>query len=624
MAQAARTQQAKVHAVSLEQVVDARGGALKPFVGGVFANRATVAAHGDVAGTQAARAKDSIALAGQVSHSPSGEPTVRVQRGGMSAPRYSVLEAAQLAPAAARFYDMAGAEALPFVAGAASFRPAPPWARRWWLRPRRHVSLAPLRASGRHSTWGELRGGAAAAGMSPVARVLGGGREIPGGFALASLQAGPSTFAGASAQAAAAPGRAPSGATWRLAIDGGSDLPLGATFSRYEAFAGGRAVQATSDMRATRSEFRPVIAGGTGGERPSELAQAVDGLVWVTLPNDVAAVQAPSTDEMGLAAVPSRRAAMVPAGLAFQSIAGVVAGARRAAGAVGSTAQVGRGLVGPRGELLAGGDVGVSAGGQVAAGALGRTTSGASTAAAVASQARVDVGTAGGAERYAAEPGVLASAAGGLTGRSMAGATYDGATFAQALRSGFLGNVEASGARAAQLGSVQSPALAAVAARGEAEGSIAGRWVEAALRGNALERGLRAARFLDGMVGEGNYGRIESERQLLAMVREPSVAEAVSGQEVGAEAPRAGRLAARRLAPVAVGRAGGVQSMLGRAEMKPASVRAPQPGRPLVASSDVQRAQVAGVAATERGSVQLGGPDVRLSDARVWRCRAGS
>jgi len=680
------------HALSLEQVVPG-GGALRPFVSGVF----PAAAGASVGAQTSAKQSESLAFAAQVTHLPNGVPTVRVQRGGMSAPRYSVVEAARpVRPATARFVGgpTATPGAMDFSAaeqtGAAIMAPAASLARISLVGPGRSEAqdALPRTASGPSATFGSPSG--SAMNLSEASfREMGmaahsgswlggaGGRdgllvvpnEIGGGFVLASLGAVSSIAAdpgvrGGSGAASVAPaagavvlaGRA---GDWRLAIDGGADLPLGATFSRHEVFAGTRASQAAGDMRATRNDFRPVIAGG-GGERASELAQALDGMVWVTLPTDTEPLI--GAESLGLTAVPSRRrAAMVPAGLALQAIAGVVANSRRASLGADQVA------VAATQRLLEAGSI--------TATSLGRFQGGTATSqlgfegglVAATAQGRLEGGSLSPAEmvrisqaneaRAASRGEALRQEVGTTTQRveprqvgralpmpsslsqgptietrfvqSAGRVSFDATAFAEALRSGFLGNVS-NGVRgpaiASEIGNAESPTFAAVAARGEAGSvSLVGRHIEAALRADGVERGLRAARFLDGVVGQGGYGRIESERELLSIAKEQAVPVATETGDLLAARP--GR-AARRLSTGAIGRAGSIGATIGKAEIRAGVVR-PEPNVATVAgrvgaSGYVSLPTLRGqrMSTEDAFSGVSGAADARLSSARIALSRA--
>lgn len=363
--------------VSLDRVVPPAGG-LRPFVGGVFQSS------GEVGPNRSATLRGGVgpvALATEVTHAPNGQAVVRVRRAGMSAPRYAVVEAeragGQWSMSAGALptggvqgpVGLAFAEGRSFGAGdlrlaqgpiGSDFRGAQASVGAGELRGAQPFGTGELRGAAPSIGANELRGAlpsigvsdprslqatigpselrAAEASIGPrdvlTGAALGAGdglsrgsiSEAPRGLGAGFSEIMPVVGAGAEGAALSYAGGAGGVRTgWRLAADGGSDLPLGATFSRHEVFAGTRAAQGVADVRALRSEFRPSVARGDE-PRPSELAQVLDGMVWVTLPEDGSA---PATGEemaaMGLAAVPRRRAAMVPAGLAFQSIAGAIA-----------------------------------------------------------------------------------------------------------------------------------------------------------------------------------------------------------------------------------------------------------------------------------------------------------
>jgi|GEM_PF-2259418 len=683
------------HSVSLEQVVNAGGGALRPFVAGVFSKTS-------VNQSSAAQA-ESISFASQVTYLPSGQQAVRLQRGGMSAPRYAVVEAGR--PAAVRGGvgsntqdDRAAGEGAREAGKPGTFADTVLGTSGGVQRA---TSVRRELGEIRVSAGGSLAGNADDLGHSGVRGIRGqlpGVSDIGGGFVLASLNgagmlgsavSAPSSAsaagvvasgdvqlngAGSSASARSEAARGGS-VDWRLAIDGGGDLPLGATFSRHEVFAGTRASQGAGDMRATRNDFRPVIAGGDSA-RPSELAQALDGMVWVTLPTDSEPMTA--AESMGLSAVPSRRrAAMVPAGLALQSIAGVVASARRSlagspmsmqalleggsltaaevtlisqatqvrgpnglekgqissasAQGIGQASDVGRplGASSLAGASLVGGISSITMGSGAAliagtpsvssagAGAIGNTDAGAIGKTGAAVIGNLGAGLVGNAGSFV--DGIVS----GQVRRASLSSSFDSSMFVQALRSGFLGNVAIASVRgsamAAEIGSVETPTFAAVAARADGGGvSLAGRQIEAALRADGVERGLRAARFLDGAVRQGGYGRIDGERELLSIAMEPAAPTAEGGEVARVR----GGSAARRLTAAAIGRAGTVAATLGQAEIRQGAVR------PQASAASIRASHEAGgrEQATGLGSMAFVGAgesaDARISNARVAMSRA--
>lgn len=536
-----------VPSMSLDAVVPA-GRGLRPFVGGVFHSL----------GSQL----HSVPLAASFAHLPSGEAVVRSQRTGVSAPRYSVIES----PLMTRILSGAQRAAVD--------------------------AAAPV--GGRSSVFGARlqAGGLAAPVVGSSARAHDAGDTVGLSSSVGSVgpaQMGPAAvgraesglgavghewFAadGRGMEGAVGPVHAPSlGAprAWRLAVDGGADLPLGASFSRHEVFAGGRMAQGAADMRALRPDFRPVVAGEPGPQR-SELAEALPGMVWVTLPNQASLTA--GGDDLGLVAVPSgRHAAMVPGGLAFKSIAGVVATQGRDAARAMAPSVVG---------------------GAARIDVAGDTQFVGPRATPVESSQRAGVVTSYEAPRLSALDGGVVSRATERFALRNARIIDEGA-LTEALRSGFLGNavgtrsigredvqnqamtgayarsvggvaaVASEGVTAPVIGDVGTPAIEAIAARGG--DSVMARWVSAALKSEGPAMGLRAARFLEGAV-TGGYGRVDSERALLSMVREASAD--VAGGSEGSIGDRRPDVLTRRTGKAAVG-AEGTTSVV---HVRPASV----------------------------------------------------
>lgn len=105
---------------------------------------------------------------------------------------------------------------------------------------------------------------------------------------------------------------------WVSAADLGPALPLGASFSRHEAFVGERLLaQDRGALDARAQGFVPLLAGKSQRSRASELSYAVDGKVWVSLADEVGSAEA--SERLGLSLVPRRAAAMVPAEQALQA-----------------------------------------------------------------------------------------------------------------------------------------------------------------------------------------------------------------------------------------------------------------------------------------------------------------
>lgn len=570
-----------VATVALDQVVPA-GRGLRPLV---------------------ARARDgervasgNLALASSVVHLPSGEVVVRTQRTAISAPRYAMIDAAPIhlggdarlasTPSVGRFGEIfASAGVVPAA-----------------LRSERTgvtatgVDVGPL-----GGTSDALRGLGQAGGATTGLRA---GALGPVGTGEGIARGGVVEAAAANRGAGAVPqlsstdeGRVlmSSLGGWRLAVDGGADLPVGATFSRHEVFAGGRAALNAADVRALRQDFRPVVA-GEPGERRSELAEALQGMVWVTLPHEAAANA--GVEDLGLSAVPSgRRAAMVPAGLAFASIAEAVAQSGRRGPAIAAE-------MAPASLAVVGG----TTGGGVAAArpALGAApaTSGGIFERGAQLPGRTVGGTATQRIEGARELAAM-SARPALVEHDVIG----GASFMDALRSGFLGAVTAIRSTGGQDGAGLEGFVASQGAE-----SFVSRWVGDALKSEPSQ-GLRAARFLSDAVA-GGYGRIDSERTLLSIAREseaPSAAVAEAGVG-GARRQKGLRL------PGADVRGG-----VGDGAAASAVVRAGfQPARVMAGAVVPSVARGAADAASEAAVFGGHGNDVRarMSEARVALARA--
>lgn len=253
----------------------------------------------------------SASIASEVVYAPNGVAVPRVQRGSGFAPRISV---AQLGELAALGGFSAGAFLSGQTGGADPVGGSAPSLRGEQLAPALLGGVAAPRA-GAMAASGEVARAARTGAMGAGATVPGAVRSSASG----SLSAAPS---------------------WRLAADAGPDLPLGASFTGPEVFSALVRSQQSNDVRQTGVGFRPTVAassratGGAvspraaqlaGGVASSRLAELVDGLVWVSLPNEGQALggqgASDSLEGMGLSAVPTgRRSAMVPASVALGAI----------------------------------------------------------------------------------------------------------------------------------------------------------------------------------------------------------------------------------------------------------------------------------------------------------------
>lgn len=527
-------------AVSLDRVVPPVGG-LRPFVGGVFQSAGEARVY---RGETRRGSVGPVALATEVTHTPNGQAVVRVRRAGMSAPRYAVVEAAR----AGGQWSMAGdvlqgpmarpADAGPsfgsrdlrsaqtpvgtsdFRAVQSSFgtnelRGALPSLGADGLRgPQTSMGTSDLRAAQPPSGTSEAPAARAPIGTGEprAAEAPIGSREFLAGAALAAgdvlgrgsasdatrfVGAGFSEFmpvvgSGGESLALSYAGDAGGVRTgWRLAADGGSDLPLGATFSRHEVFAGTRAAQGVADVRSLRSDFRPTVARGDE-PRPSELAQVLDGLVWVTLPEDGGAPGAGGeAAALGLAAVPRRRATMVPAGLAFQSIAGVIASradARMAAGPVSAASR--EGLRGT--STVAGAPAGFGA------------TAAMAPVGGVATTATVPVRDQGGPATVAGLS--MAPVSGGLQAgdRARSASGFDVGAFTLALRSGMV-----RGTVPSATGAYGEALVSLVDAGGEARTRLAGPGSVTSIGAAEAAIGVRPQSGFEAAIGGRSQGGLE-------------------------------------------------------------------------------------------------------------------
>ncbi|MFO0749647.1 MAG: hypothetical protein U1F43_28850 [Myxococcota bacterium] len=337
-------------------------------------------------------------------------------------------------------------------------------------------------------------------------------------------------------------------ASWRLAADGGRDLPLGATFSGTEVFGATRAMDAGVDFRSLRNEFRPLIAQTPEDKvvRESRLAGALDGMVWVTSPtNAEAGLEGVSgTRDLPMAAVPSgRNATMVPAGSAFASIAVAAASGRVGAAAAGDQAEL-MGAVQGRDSYPAG---------------TARSGWAPSTTAALASTGAADDALRmmrSGMLRSDAVPTMAAGVDPAVSGfrvtstpmsarvalsASGVGAPVLGASDAQLFTAAGVSGVDA----ARGIGMTAESATAAVGGEpgsptaGLARTSLAPRWLESVLRTPDARTGNGVARWVQEAVAQAGYGRLDDTRVMLALA-EARTAEArerdVASDEVGSTA----------------------------------------------------------------------------------------
>lgn len=109
---------------------------------------------------------------------------------------------------------------------------------------------------------------------------------------------------------------------WRLAADGGQDLPLGASLTAAEVLSGTVTRRRTAALGTSKfEEFRP-LAAGTGQQRVAPtMDSALPGVSWVAMAEPSANGAFFAADEMGvpLATQPTTRpAAMVPSALALE------------------------------------------------------------------------------------------------------------------------------------------------------------------------------------------------------------------------------------------------------------------------------------------------------------------
>jgi len=412
------------------------------------------------------RAPRSLDFADRIAFAPSARPVAHVQRGAVSAPRMSVTT----------------------VAGEV-------------LSPRDNLV------------------GAASAGGIQALSAMRGGYISPAAATAAHAQGGGALSSASLFSALATEGRALSG--WRLAADGGADLPIGASFGRAEVFGATRQIDARNDMRTLGREFRPVIARSAEDAmgRPNRLADAVDGLVWVSAPltaSDASAIG--QVADVQLSAVPSgRRAAMVPAGAAFAAITRAAAGqtARGLSGDVRPALRVANSGYANVFDLLRSGVV-----------------------------ARTGVASRRDEARREAVAGrdVLSS----LQARLSASEALSAATIGRTTSAVGVLSTAQQGIAAAQ----------PLADKSASASALNPRWLDAVLADSSTVTALRASRWLEDVIVQGGYGRVDDLRVMLAMAKVAGPVEAESasaGDAPGATArsfQRMSRFAAQPSAAV--------------------------------------------------------------------------
>ncbi|MBL8783386.1 MAG: hypothetical protein JNJ59_00685, partial [Deltaproteobacteria bacterium] len=508
-------------AMSLDHVV-ANAAGLRPFVGGVFSSpEASLGTSERLLATAGPRAHG-VLFASDVAHDRAGQAIPKVQRGSMFAPRSMLVEGHVASRNALGGAGGAGLSTDAFLDRVAQVRTSQSGVDAY-------VGASTLASSdgARDGRPGQV---AAAAGQMGVwaSPPSNGSGPVPDGVttrgAFGGAGAAPLGFAADSSFAMAGVGA--SAASWRLAVDGGPDLPLGATFSRHEAFAGERLNPEAQVSEGGAAAFRSLVAGGES--RPSELAQALDGMVWVTLPQDGGG--APTVGEgLPLAALPrGRRAAMVPASLAFRAMKG----SSQRAGEIAAL-RSGGSVAGPESVPAA-----RTVGAQAVPGVVGATAAAGAQASAFASRTS------------AFEGRVLAAL---RSGRLESIAAADGAEHATSSR--FLSSLVRD---AASVSAVSSPVLAADAVRGTSVGALAlagdrrmttgGGAIGGVERAAMVEQqqSMRAARFLERAVAQDGYGRIESERELIRQIAERELGSSdVATASTGGAASRRARGAVR-------------------------------------------------------------------------------
>ncbi|MCC6622614.1 MAG: hypothetical protein IT385_15230 [Deltaproteobacteria bacterium] len=295
--------------VSLDRLVPdtARGTGLRPFTAGVFPPAQTAKTRspggrgaGFVrAGTAAPKdegTRNHIQVAAELRYTPSGEQVPAVQRSAMGAPRIAIHTMRVGSPA-----GMLAPERL-MVGG-----------------------LVPegTRFLGRVG----LPGGVAGRSGGVDSRMAGTALDIQG---LPRVGARTSLVVNEEGVEAGVPSsRLGAPSVWRLAADGGPDMPLGAAFSKAELFGATHTIAQEVDVRGARGDFRALIAQPREEKaaRANRLAGAVDGLVWVTTPvepgpeSTTQTAVAAGVDRLPMAAVPrGRSATMIPAGSALAAI----------------------------------------------------------------------------------------------------------------------------------------------------------------------------------------------------------------------------------------------------------------------------------------------------------------
>lgn len=472
-------------------------------------------------------------IASEVVHAPNGIAVPRVQRGSGFAPRISV---AQLGGLAGLGGVSAGSFQLGQVGQAGSADPV--------------GGTAPTLRGGQLAP--TFQGGATA----PRAGTVGAPGERIGAGLMGAATAASSAIRGTSNAAA----------SWRLAADAGPDLPLGASFTGPEVFSALVRSQRVDDVRQTGVGFRPTVAspsgltGGAvapraaqrdGGLASSRLAELVDGLVWVSLPNEGQALggqgASDSLEGMGLSAVPTgRRSAMVPASVALGAISS------RATSHAAAVAYANAGRDGSP---------------MVSSGAGVRTIAGERGLSVASSGLSSDTGAV--AARFAAEP--LFGGGGSSEVPESASAALQAARFANrienatgraALSAGLVPQVPSSlvsGATAQAIASDDARmAFPSALSAGRGLGTTSGgatapiglRSSDGGFRGrDGWTPGLisdRLAQTVEGAVNSG-YGRLDSERVMLA-ASAPEAQPMVAGAAEGEQTAGMRRGAPRRLA----------------------------------------------------------------------------
>lgn len=480
-------------------------------------------------------------IASEVVYAPNGVAVPRVQRGSGFAPRISVAQLGELA-------DLGGFSAGSFQVGQV----------------------------------GQTGGAAPVGGTAPALRgeqlaptFLGGVAAPRAGTVGASGERIGTGLMGAGATSTSAVrGTSNAAPSWRLAADAGPDLPLGASFTGPEVFSALVRSQRVDDVRQTGVGFRPTVASSSGltgdavapraaqrdgGVASSRLAELVDGLVWVSLPNEGQALggqgASDSLEGMGLSAVPTgRRSAMVPASVALGAISSratshAAAVAYANAGRDGSPMTVGAGP------------------GAVSSGAAVRTIAGERGLSAASSGLSFDTGAV--AARFAAEPllggggasEVPESASAAVQASRLAG-RIENATGRAALSAGLVPQVPSSlvsGATAQAIASDDARmAFPSALSAGRGLGTTSGgatapiglRSSDGGFRGrDGWTPGLisdRLAQTVEGAVNSG-YGRLDSERVMLA-ASAPEAQPMVAGAAEGEQTAGMRRGAPRRLA----------------------------------------------------------------------------